>query len=49
MCGVLLQISPHLLVFWRPDVKRYRAFIIQEAKPGTDLVQGFTPMMNLEF
>jgi hypothetical protein len=34
---LLLQISPHILVFWRPDFPtggRFRAFMVNEAKPG---------------
>ena len=29
-----MQMSPHVLVFWRPDIHKFRAFVVQEAKPG---------------
>lgn len=31
------QMSPHILVFWRPDMPtggRFRAFLLNKAKPG---------------
>jgi hypothetical protein len=30
----LLKVSPHLLVFWRPEISKFRAFSVQKAKPG---------------
>jgi hypothetical protein len=39
-CGVLWRvvrtqtISPHILVFWRPEVNQFRAFMVKEAAPG---------------
>lgn len=36
-CGasVCRQVSPHMLLFWRPDISKYRAYLVSKAKPGT--------------
>lgn len=41
LCAVLCRavsckqtVSPHILVFWRPEVNQFRAFMVKEAAPG---------------
>jgi hypothetical protein len=34
LCRAVLQTSPHILVFWRPEISKFRAFLVDEAKPG---------------
>lgn len=31
----LLKITPHILVFWRPDIAQFKAFLVMKAKPGS--------------
>jgi hypothetical protein len=31
---LVLQIAPHILIFWRPDVGKYSAYITRKAAPG---------------
>jgi hypothetical protein len=35
-CGVgcLLQVSPHVLIKWRPDIQQYNAYMIRQAPKG---------------
>lgn len=40
---VLLQVAPHILVFWRPDINRYRAFVVGPAKKGKHAA-GLSPL-----
>lgn len=30
----LLQITPHVLIFWRPDISSFKAFLLKKAAPG---------------
>lgn len=35
--NMLKTISPHILVFWRPEVNQFRAFMVKEAAPGAKI------------
>jgi hypothetical protein len=32
---LLLQITPHILIFWRPDVSSFVAYMLKPAAKGT--------------
>eukprot|EP00775_Hariotina_reticulata_P007191 gene7191-7405_t len=36
----LLKISPHMLIFWRPDIHSFKAFILKKAAPGAKVIPG---------
>eukprot|EP00878_Enallax_costatus_P000622 GHUV01000724.1.p1 GENE.GHUV01000724.1~~GHUV01000724.1.p1 ORF type:complete len:626 (+),score=75.62 GHUV01000724.1:267-2144(+) len=35
----LLKITPHMLIFWRPDVSSFVAYMIKEAPPGAKMAK----------
>jgi len=35
-----LQISPHILIFWRPDINSFKAYILKKAAPGAKVTPG---------
>lgn len=37
---LLKEVSPHMLLFWRPDVSKYRAYLVSKAKPGAKVEPG---------
>jgi hypothetical protein len=35
-----LQISPHILIHWRPDAGKFKAFLVRQAPKGAKVTAG---------
>jgi hypothetical protein len=38
--SLVLQISPHILIHWRPDAGNFKAFLVKQAPKGARVTPG---------